>query len=393
MALATQCPHCHTTFRVAHDQLKLRAGLVRCGACKEIFNGVEHLLRPAELPQSAAPEPSSTIQVPTTINPPSAVTAPGQPAIESPQAAPATQDKAGVDSAETGEPAGFTDMPAQPPAGYMPSHHVAAGDDTDNDPLQRMTLMDFNAFDEIEKDDTAKQDSGHLTQSGVDDPDKISFTEENADAPDELSRAIDDLQRKPWRGAKKPSRQKERSESDTGESAEPDFVKRARRQQRFGRALRIMLGAGSFVLLFGLIAQGAYIFRNQIAVRLPQTAPTLAHVCNLIGCRLELPAQIDAVSIESSELQALTANQNTFVLTTLLRNRSEIIQAWPNIELTLNDANEKAIVRRVFTARDYLLAAPDLKKGFAANSEQPIKLFFELSQLKASGYRVYLFYP
>jgi len=49
MALATRCPHCHTTFRVAHDQLKLRAGLVRCGSCKEIFNGIEHLL-----PQQAA---------------------------------------------------------------------------------------------------------------------------------------------------------------------------------------------------------------------------------------------------------------------------------------------------------------------------------------------------
>ncbi|HVL76980.1 MAG TPA: MJ0042-type zinc finger domain-containing protein, partial [Noviherbaspirillum sp.] len=47
MALATQCPHCRTTFRVAHDQLKLRAGLVRCGACKQIFNGIENL-RPPE---------------------------------------------------------------------------------------------------------------------------------------------------------------------------------------------------------------------------------------------------------------------------------------------------------------------------------------------------------
>jgi hypothetical protein len=89
----------------------------------------------------------------------------------------------------------------------------------------------------------------------------------------------------------------------------------------------------------------------------------------------------------------LPSNQNTFVLTTLLRNRSAIVQAWPNIELTLNDANEKAIVRRVFMPRDYLLSAQDVTKGFAANWEQPIKLFFEVSQLKASGYRVYLFYP
>jgi predicted Zn finger-like uncharacterized protein len=39
MALATQCPHCHTTFRVASDQLKLRGGIVRCGACQSIFDG------------------------------------------------------------------------------------------------------------------------------------------------------------------------------------------------------------------------------------------------------------------------------------------------------------------------------------------------------------------
>jgi predicted Zn finger-like uncharacterized protein len=55
MALATRCPHCQTTFRVAHDQLKLRAGLVRCGACKQIFNGIEHLLPPEEPGQRIAP--------------------------------------------------------------------------------------------------------------------------------------------------------------------------------------------------------------------------------------------------------------------------------------------------------------------------------------------------
>jgi predicted Zn finger-like uncharacterized protein len=44
MALATQCPHCHTTFRVASDQLKLRGGIVRCGTCQRIFDGNAHLI-------------------------------------------------------------------------------------------------------------------------------------------------------------------------------------------------------------------------------------------------------------------------------------------------------------------------------------------------------------
>jgi predicted Zn finger-like uncharacterized protein len=52
MALATQCPHCYTSFRVANDQLKLHAGMVRCGACKQTFNGIEHLLAPGVTPKS-----------------------------------------------------------------------------------------------------------------------------------------------------------------------------------------------------------------------------------------------------------------------------------------------------------------------------------------------------
>ena len=39
MALATKCPHCKTTFRVASDQLKLRGGIVRCGTCQQVFDG------------------------------------------------------------------------------------------------------------------------------------------------------------------------------------------------------------------------------------------------------------------------------------------------------------------------------------------------------------------
>jgi predicted Zn finger-like uncharacterized protein len=56
MALATQCPHCHTTFRVAADQLKLRGGIVRCGSCQRIFDGNAHLI---DLDKPAAPAPSA----------------------------------------------------------------------------------------------------------------------------------------------------------------------------------------------------------------------------------------------------------------------------------------------------------------------------------------------
>lgn len=43
MTLATRCPQCGTTFRVVSDQLKLRKGLVKCGKCLHVFNGIEFL--------------------------------------------------------------------------------------------------------------------------------------------------------------------------------------------------------------------------------------------------------------------------------------------------------------------------------------------------------------
>ncbi|CAB5516186.1 hypothetical protein LMG26857_05256 [Achromobacter anxifer] len=54
MALTTRCPQCGTTFKVVPDQLRVRNGLVRCGACSTVFDGRACLLPVA----GAAPQPA-----------------------------------------------------------------------------------------------------------------------------------------------------------------------------------------------------------------------------------------------------------------------------------------------------------------------------------------------
>lgn len=175
------------------------------------------------------------------------------------------------------------------------------------------------------------------------------------------------------------------------EMEEPDFVRRSRLQEKAGRNRRILMTVGSLVLLAALVAQGATTFRNVLAAQFPQLTPALASTCDLLGCRVELPAQIDTLSVETGELQALGAN--TFSLGTLLRNQGSLAQAWPSLELALTDANDKPLLRRVFAPAEYLPPGTAPAKGFAARSEQPVKLHFELNQLKASGYRIAIFYP
>ena len=414
MALATQCPHCQTTFRVAHDQLKLRAGLVRCGACKEIFNGIEHLLRPADdsAPSIAVPMPAAFISPPARL-PAVSHTAPlpAQPEIPAPAepaqptepivvAAPVVAAPAAERFADAADlyPAFDLIAPSSPAAAPMAIEY-ADSDAASTDPLQRMTLMQFSDEDEDEIDgiaaaaatpSTALAGQLHAPSSTVDSG-LIAAPDQPAG---ELDQAIDSLRRKPWRGTKKSSSRDDDavgSEFDS-DAEEPSFVTRARRRaQAGGRRLSTVL----LLLLLTLVAcgQAAYAFRDVLAAHVPSVKPWLMEGCKVLDCQIELPAQADAISIESNELTVLNAAKNTFTLNLLLRNRSSTAQRWPNIELTLLDASDRPVIRRIFSERDYLSTPQDSARGFAANSEQSVKIGFELKQQKASNYRVYPFYP
>jgi predicted Zn finger-like uncharacterized protein len=487
MALATQCPHCHTTFKVAHDQLKLRTGLVRCGACKQIFNGIEHLVPPEQL-AAAAPVSAPVKETPppeASPTPPNySMDRPASDSLTTQAAAEDDSDAAGMSAAHTSidalefepidDPETQTRILAHTPPVPMPGSPAGANH-LDDDPLTRMTLVDFSAFDEDQTGQAEYQaaDRGAPTQQdqpiqpntanefalaepaalpdgdAAADPvrddaqDNAAFADSVTHAPVQQPAEIKpaDTPTAPFDGdsqedlgaatplneaqtfnepaafeeAKDPEKSVEaepledpktsteppaleeavepEEAAEPEEADEPEFVTRDRRRQRTRAVLRIFMAVASVILLVTALAQGAYAFRNQLAAWFPQTKQPLAQFCALLGCQIKLPAQIDLVSLESSELQAVATDKNIFTLTLLLHNRSQVTQAWPHVELTLNDNNEKPLLRRVLTPREYLANEKDVAKGFAPQSELPVKVNFALQQVQASGYRVYLFYP
>jgi predicted Zn finger-like uncharacterized protein len=345
MALTTQCPSCQTTFRVASDQLKLRAGLVRCGACNEVFDGNAHLLANLGLP----PLPPAYL---------------------------ASEAHAVLPEPEASRVAGIDDIVVEAGA-ELASGSEEQKTDVDAEPGKAL-VAEAESEPSVQPEFEAKTDT--VTESL---PQSFAQARSGMNA-EHLPRALKDME------GKDEEAPDARSEADL---EEPGFVLRARRAERSNRALRLFLWFGCSALFFALIAQGAYSCRNYLAAYLPQSQPYLQRICATLGCKLELLTQIDAIAIEATELQQSSMLKDTLVLTTLLRNRSTVTQAWPNIELSLNDANEKVVVRRVFTATDYLPQPKEAAKGIAANTEQSIKLVFEVTQLKPSGYRLYLFYP
>jgi predicted Zn finger-like uncharacterized protein len=559
MALATKCPHCNTIFRVAADQLKLRGGIVRCGSCKEVFDGNAALVDPAAVaaaPAAPATVPTAAAESPSAFTAPAVADVPPEPAASaasavpvvpavpaiadippehepavSPEAAPlpevpraapgssplddrlapldaraaqlppasgsdagytldfdtavdafdlppkpapaaetpapAPTPAAAVDAAEAVEPAPAaptidfeldfeldtpavaaappSDKPAKPDeqdqqdepvegakfidahepateefhlaplplhgderrepsfhfeAFELPEHphghadlHADLHDETHADlhePQEQLiaaALPDASPFDEALQDETAAAAEVDADAAALD---SAETDLSDAGGSEHVSRRGaawaarvhgDDTEAEPA----------EATESHPEEHDEPGFVRQGRRRERTGRAVNLAMGIGSLLLLFALLAQGMGTFRNQLAAFVPALKPALVSACATLGCRIELPSQIDALSIEQGELQTLA--DNTFSYASLLHNQSASAQAWPSIELTLNDAQDKPVLRRVVAPRDYLAANVDIGKGFAPHSEQSVKLYFELAQLKASGYHIAVFYP
>ena len=172
---------------------------------------------------------------------------------------------------------------------------------------------------------------------------------------------------------------------------EPAFVTQGRRREQSGKALQVALAAGSVFLLLLLLLQVMTTFRNPLAAQFPQFKPALSTLCSLSGCKVDLPAQIEALAIEQGELQTLAPQ--TFSYVSLLRNHSRSVQAWPSIELTLDDSDDKPVLRRVITPREYLPANINVASGLAPRSEQTVKVYFTTQQAKAAGYHIAIFYP
>ncbi|QDG74129.1 DUF3426 domain-containing protein [Janthinobacterium tructae] len=408
MALATKCPHCNTIFRVAADQLKLRGGIVRCGTCREVFDGNAALVDPAaaspfltsgpgaavplsatdpadhSLPSATDDEPIYSLDFDTSFDPfgilpPTAqlkeedgdgehieldldVSLPDEALADAPVAAPVM-------------------APAEAPEAPLPQPMA---------PFKRRQVDDVPAFATYLRDSRREPRLEAEAAPALPAIDKVSL-DKPASARREPTLADHSFEALPATPvALEPAEEQDEAVLPPADD-EPAFVTLGRRREQSGKALRAAMAAGSVVLLLLLFLQVMTTFRNPLAAQFPQWKPTLVALCKLSGCQVDLPAQIEALSIEQGELQTL--KDQTFSYVSLLRNQSRSVQAWPSIELILNDANDKPLLRRVIAPRDYLPATIDVSQGFAPRSEQTIKLYFALDQLKASGYHIAIFYP
>jgi predicted Zn finger-like uncharacterized protein len=199
------------------------------------------------------------------------------------------------------------------------------------------------------------------------------------------------LEPSPQLGLFDPSRRAARSDADA-EEVVAEFL--AEPEPRSWRGI-LLWGFLALLAALALAAQIAYRYRTEIAVLAPGTRAALERACRTLRCEVALPRRPELMSIESSDLQTDSRRENVIILNAVIRNRAPFPQDFPALELTLTDEADRPVVRRVLGPADYLDAArrAALAQGIAPGSEAVLRVFLDSGRARATGYRLYLFYP
>ena len=172
----------------------------------------------------------------------------------------------------------------------------------------------------------------------------------------------------------------------------PDFLA----DDTGSRRGRWLWALAALIALCSMAAQVGYRFRAEVSAAWPATREPLRDACRALGCEVSLPRRPELMSIDSSELQADGRREGLIVLNAVIRNRARFPQDYPALELTLTDEADRPVLRRVLAPREYLehtRAEALTRDGIAGGTEAPLRLLLDTSRTRATGYRLYLFYP
>lgn len=171
----------------------------------------------------------------------------------------------------------------------------------------------------------------------------------------------------------------------------PEFLEEEPPRPRY----RVAWALSALIAAAALAGQLAYQYRTEFATLAPPLRPLLAAGCRFLDCEVRLPRRPDLLSIESSDLQTDARRESLVVLNAVIRNRAPFVQELPALELTLTDAADQPLVRRVLRPADYAqgLVAPAPGPGLAPGAEAVLRLHLDTGGVRATGYRLYLFFP
>ncbi len=150
--------------------------------------------------------------------------------------------------------------------------------------------------------------------------------------------------------------------------------------------------SGSVIMVLIAGMQSVYFLRNEIAIYYPNIKPFLVQSCKQLSCDINLPKQIESITIDDSDMQEDASHPGLIHFSSSLINSSNHVLAYPNLELSLTDVNDTPVLRRIFDPNEYLPPGKNIADGIQAGEETRIKLAITTSGMAVSGYRVFVTY-
>ncbi|RMQ50582.1 putative transmembrane protein [Pseudomonas cichorii] len=400
-SFVTQCPHCQTSFRVSHAQLSVARGVVRCGACLQVFNAARQLLeqRPVDEPEVTQapaeeviaaevieqtppalldrPEPElqkavaedddpwkvsefdldnldldeelarleqREIQLPDTFGKPN--TRPNDAALTAKRDNTETEESTWVGSLRNDDVSHLPEIQAEvvtanePPA--EPEHEP---EPEAEQPSGRERTEPSLSLDNVDLDDEQPALTARKAPATESSERWSARDDDDEDHSDDPEPVIDSRGKRP---RNEPAMRDQALLDLTDDPLQLDWQ---RPKPRWGR--RLAWGFLIMLALAGLASQYIWYHFDHLA-RQDQYRPWFQQICPQIGCKV--PSKVDINLLKSSNLvvRSHPEFQGALVVDAIIYNRASFSQPFPLLELRFADTSGQLIASRRFKPGEYL---------------------------------------